>query len=59
MNTRLHFTYTSYLLRLIIEATIAAKEAVEDMKPIVFTNPFPVLSGLIGTTIWHPASTFG
>ena len=34
-----------------IDATIAAKEAVEDMKPMVFTNPFPVLSGFIGTII--------
>lgn len=49
----------AYLLRLMIEATMAASEAVEDIMPIAFANPLPLGSCFIGTTIWHPGSTAG
>lgn len=48
-----------YLLRLMIEATIAASEAVDVIMPIALASPFPLRSCFIGTTICEPGSTFG
>ena len=55
----LHRRNRPYLLRLMIEATMAASEAVEDIMPIAFASPLPLGSCFIGTTIWHPGSTAG